>query len=190
VPARVVVLASGSGTLLQALIDAAREGRLGADLVAVVSDVPGCGALERAGRAGITARGVAPGDHPDRAAWDLALRDALAECRPDLVVSAGFMRIMGAPVVDAFRIINTHPSLLPAFPGAHAVRDALAAGAGTTGCTVHWVDHGVDTGPVIAQVSVPVLPGDDEQSLHERIKEVERRLICQVVSDLTGGAHG
>jgi phosphoribosylglycinamide formyltransferase-1 len=190
VPARVVVLASGSGTLLQALIDAASTGHLSADIVAVGSDVSDCGAVERARRAGIAAFVVPPAEHPDRAAWNLALRDALAAERPDLVVSAGFMRIMGAPVVDAFRIVNTHPSLLPAFPGAHAVRDALAAGVPVTGCTVHWVDHGVDTGPVIAQETVAVLTGDDEESLHERIKEVERRLIVRVVADLTGGANG
>lgn len=189
-PARVVVLASGSGTLLQALIDAVDRGQLTADIVAVGSDVPGCGAIQRAEQAGIAAFVIPPAEHPDRDAWNGALRDALAGQRPDLVVSAGFMRILGPSVVDDFPIINTHPSLLPAFPGAHAVRDALAAGASETGCTVHWVDHGVDTGPVIAQESVPVLPGDDEPSLHERIKEVERRLIVQVVDDLTGGTDG
>jgi phosphoribosylglycinamide formyltransferase-1 len=125
-------------------------------------------------------------DHPDRRAWDRALTAELAAFEPDLVVSAGFMKILGPAVLDAFggRLINTHPALLPAFPGAHAVRDALAAGATVTGATVHVVDAGVDTGPVLAQREVTVLPGDDETRLHERIKDVERELLVQTVADL------
>jgi phosphoribosylglycinamide formyltransferase-1 len=125
-------------------------------------------------------------DHADRAAWDRALAAELAAVEPDLVISAGFMKIVGPAVLGAFggRLINTHPALLPAFPGAHAVRDALAAGASVTGATVHVVDAGVDTGPVLAQREVPVLPGDDEPRLHERIKDVERELLVQTVAQL------
>ena len=118
-----------------------------------------------------------------------ALAAALAAHRPDWVVSAGFMKIVGPAVLDAFggRLLNTHPALLPAFPGAHAVRDALAAGAEVTGSTVHWVDAGVDTGPVIAQREVPVLPGDDEARLHARIKDVERELLVETVARVVTG---
>jgi phosphoribosylglycinamide formyltransferase-1 len=127
---------------------------------------------------------VAFADHDDRAAWDLALRDAIAAFAPDLVVCAGFMRILGAPVLDAFTLVNTHPALLPSFPGAHGVRDALDYGVKVTGCTVHFVDAGVDTGPVIAQGVVEIDDADDEASLHERIKVVERRLLVDVVARL------
>ncbi|MBB6471915.1 phosphoribosylglycinamide formyltransferase-1 [Sphaerisporangium rubeum] len=120
-------------------------------------------------------------DHPNRAAWDVALRDAIAAHKPDLVVSAGFMKILGPEVLAAFPVVNTHPALLPSFPGAHAVPEALAYGVRVTGCTVHLVDAGVDTGPVIAQEAVSVEDGDDESSLHERIKSVERRLLVDVV---------
>lgn len=125
-------------------------------------------------------------DHPDRAAWDRALAGEIARFEPDLVVSAGFMKIVGPAVLDAFggRLVNTHPALLPAFPGAHAVRDALAAGVPVTGATVHVVDAGVDTGPVLAQREVRVEPGDDEARLHERIKHVERELLVQTVAEL------
>ena len=127
---------------------------------------------------------VAPADFEDRAAWDRALADAIGVFRPDLVVSAGFMRILGAPVLERWqnRVVNTHPALLPSFPGAHAVRDALAFGAKVTGCTLHVVDAGVDTGPVVAQVAVPVLDGDDEPTLHERIKVAERELLVTWVA--------
>lgn len=187
--ARIVVLASGTGTLLQALVDACRAGEVPADVVAVICDVPGAGALERAVAAGIEGICLPPAGFADRASWDLAVRDRLLALAPDLVVSAGFMRILGAPVVDAFpgTIINTHPALLPAFPGAHAVRDALAYGVRVTGCTVHVVDHGVDTGPILAQRAVDVLPGDDEGTLHERIKQVERRLLVETVAQRIDG---
>jgi phosphoribosylglycinamide formyltransferase-1 len=126
------------------------------------------------------------GDHPDRAAWDRALAAAIAVHQPDLVVSAGFMKIVGPAVLEAFggRLINTHPALLPAFPGAHAVRDALAARVPVTGATVHVVDAGVDTGPVLAQREVPVQPGDDEARLHDRIKAAERELLVETVAQV------
>jgi phosphoribosylglycinamide formyltransferase 1 len=120
----------------------------------------------------------------DRAAWDAALADAVAAHDPDLVVSAGFMKVLGPAFLARFggRTVNTHPALLPAFPGAHAVSDALAYGVRVTGCTVHLVDAGVDTGPILAQEAIPVLDGDDEAALHERIKVVERRLLVDVLA--------
>ena len=182
-PARVVVLASGSGSTLQALLDAADPSF---EVVAVGSDKCGATALERARAAGVETFTVAPRDFADRPAWDAALAAAVAAREPDLVVLAGFMRILGAPVVDAFagRLVNTHPALLPAFPGAHGVRDALAHGVKVTGCTVHLVDAGVDTGPILDQVAVRVLDDDDEASLHERIKACERELLVDVVGRL------
>jgi phosphoribosylglycinamide formyltransferase 1 len=186
--ARIVVLASGSGTLLQAVIDAVAAGALPAELVAVGSDVPGVPALARAAAAGIPTFTEAPADYPDRAAWNAAMTSRVVQFSPDWVVSAGFMRILGPEFVDAFpgRILNTHPALLPAFAGAHGVRDALAYGVKVTGCTVHLVDHGVDTGPIIAQRAVEVLPDDDEASLHERIKHVERTLLVETLAQLIG----
>lgn len=187
--ARVVVLASGSGTLLQSVIDAVASGALDVELVSVGSDVPDAQALDRARRAGIPVFVVAPGDFPDREAWNAALLAALHEQAPDWIVSAGFMRILGPSVVDAFpgRIINTHPALLPSFAGAHGVRDALAYGVKVTGCTVHLIDHGVDTGPILAQQAIDVRPDDDEASLHERIKVIERELLVSTLASLTGG---
>ncbi|MGW5053177.1 phosphoribosylglycinamide formyltransferase [Actinokineospora sp. NPDC004072] len=178
--ARVVVLVSGSGTLLQALLDA----DLPARIVAVGADRTGIAGLERAAAAGVPTFAVRLRDHPDRDAWDAALADAVAAHEPDLVVSAGFMKILGPAFLARFggRIVNTHPALLPAFPGAHAVADALAHGVRVTGSTVHLVDGGVDTGPIIAQEAVPVGPDDDEAALHERIKVVERRLLVDVVA--------
>jgi phosphoribosylglycinamide formyltransferase-1 len=179
------VLLSGTGSLCAALLAAADDPAYPAAVVAVGADREAAG-LEHARQRGIPTFVCAVGDHPDRAAWDRALAAAVAAHEPDLVVSAGFMKIVGPAVLEAFagRLINTHPALLPAFPGAHAVRDALAAGMTVTGSTVHHVDAGVDTGPVIAQREVPVLPGDDEATLHERIKDVERRLLVQTVADL------
>jgi len=121
---------------------------------------------------------------PDRTEWDRELETLIAALKPDLVVSAGFMRILSHRITDKFKIINSHPALLPLFPGAHAVRDALAAGATETGTTIHWVDAGVDTGQVIAQERVEILLGDTEQSLHERIKIVERGLIVATIAEL------
>lgn len=188
-PARLVLLASGSGTLLQAVLDAAAAGALPCDIVAVGSDVPDAAALDRARAAGTPTFVVRPGDFPDRDRWNAALLDQLAGLAPDWIVCAGFMRILGPGIVDAFpgRIVNTHPALLPAFPGAHGVRDALAYGVKVTGCTVHLIDHGVDTGPILAQRAVEVRPDDDEASLHERIKTVERELLVQTLAGLVGG---
>ena len=171
---RVAVLLSGHGSNLQALLDAADLA-----VVLVVSDRPDAFGLERARRAGVGTAVVRPADHPDRAAFDRALRDLVAAARPEVVCLAGFMRILGPEFVRAFpdRIVNTHPSLLPAFPGAHAVRDALAYGVKVTGCTVHLVDEEVDHGPVLLQAAVPVADGDDEASLHDRIKRQEHRLL-------------
>jgi phosphoribosylglycinamide formyltransferase-1 len=187
-PARLVVLVSGSGTNLQALIDAiAADPGYGARIVAVGADREGIQGLERAERAGLPTFVVRVKDHPDRAAWDTALTAATAAYDPDLVISAGFMKIVGSAFLARFagRMVNTHPALLPSFPGAHGVRDALAYGAKVTGCTVHFVDDGVDTGPVIAQGVVEVRPDDTEEALHERIKDVERRLLVDVVGRLS-----
>jgi phosphoribosylaminoimidazolecarboxamide formyltransferase / IMP cyclohydrolase len=176
---RIVVLVSGQGTNLQALIDAGADEGYGARVVLVVSDRPEAHGLERARAAGIPTEVVRLEDHPDRPSFDRAIRDVVAAARPDVVCLAGFMRILGPAFVRAFpdRIVNTHPSLLPAFPGAHAVRETLAYGVRVTGCTVHLVDEQVDHGPVLLQVAVPVEEGDDEQTLHERIKVQERRLL-------------
>ena len=179
--ARIVVLASGSGTTLQAILD---DAQLRPHVVATGTDVASCAAMQRARDAGIATFAEALADHPDRDAWNDALSEAIAAHDPDLVVLAGFMRILGPKVVTRFRIVNTHPALLPAFPGAHAIRDALAAGAATTGVTVHWVDEGVDTGPVIAQVAVELRSDDDEHSLRERIQAAEKPLYVQAIREL------
>ncbi|SEG34939.1 formyltetrahydrofolate-dependent phosphoribosylglycinamide formyltransferase [Thermomonospora echinospora] len=184
--ARLVVLVSGAGTNLQALLEACADPAYGAQVVAVGADRHGTAGLERAAGAGLPTFVVRVPDFPDRREWDAALTEAVAAHEPDLVVSAGFMKIFGASFLERFggRVVNTHPALLPAFPGAHAVRDALAYGVKITGCTVHFVDEGVDTGPVIAQEAVPVRWHDDEDTLHERIKQVERRLLVEVVGRL------
>jgi formyltetrahydrofolate-dependent phosphoribosylglycinamide formyltransferase len=183
--ARVAVLLSGTGSLCEALLAATEDPAYPADVVVVGSDRDAAG-LEHARRRGIPTFTCAVADHADRAAWDRALAAELTAFAPDLVVSAGFMKIVGPAVLGAFegRLINTHPALLPAFPGAHAVRDALAAGVPVTGATVHVVDAGIDTGPVLTQREVPVLSGDDEARLHERIKAVERELLVQTVAEL------
>jgi phosphoribosylglycinamide formyltransferase-1 len=186
VPARVVVLVSGSGTLLQALLDAAAEPGFPAQVVAVGADRPGIEGLARAERRAVPTFGLRVADHVDRAAWDAAMAKAVAEHRPDLVVSAGFMKILGPGFRDDIGcpMINTHPALLPAFPGVRAVADALGYGVKVTGATVHLVDDGVDTGPVLAQRAVEVRPGDTVESLHERIKIEERRLLVSTVAAL------
>jgi phosphoribosylglycinamide formyltransferase-1 len=180
---RVVVLLSGAGSNLAALLAAHGDVAYGARVVGVVSDRPDAGGLTLAREAGVATAVVRPVDFDDRAAWDAALAEAVAVFGPSLVVSAGFMRLLGAPFLARWggRVVNTHPALLPSFPGAHGVRDALAHGAKVTGCTVHLVDEGVDTGPIIAQRAVEVLDDDDEASLHERIKTVERVLLVDVV---------
>lgn len=202
--ARVVVLLSGSGSTAQALLDAFGPAGAGAGagsgagsgagtppavVVAVGSDRPAAAGLRRAEAAGVATFVVEPVAHADRVAWDEALAEAVAEHRPDLVVCAGFMRLLGPAFLDRFadRVVNTHPALLPAFPGMHAVRDALAYGVKVTGLTVHLVDAGVDTGPVLAQVAVDVLDGDDEPRLHERIKGAERSTLVEVVGRLARG---
>ena len=183
-PARLVVLASGTGSLLAALLEAA-GGAWPGRVVAVGSDRD-CRAVQIARDASVPTFAVRPADHADRAAWDGALTEATAAHEPDLVVSAGFMRILGPQFLARFpgRIVNTHPALLPSFPGAHAVPDALAYGVKVTGTTVHLVDAGVDTGPILAQEPVAVHDDDDADSLHERIKTVERRLLVDVLADI------
>ena len=177
-----MVLASGTGSLLQSLLESA-DGDYPARVVAVGVDRD-CRAVQIARAAGLPTYCVRLGDHPDRAAWDTAITDATATHNPDLIVSAGFMKILGPEFLSRFigRVVNTHPALLPSFPGAHAVPDALNYGVKVTGCTVHLVDAGMDTGPILAQRAVEVLDGDDEDTLHERIKVVERRLLVDVLA--------
>jgi phosphoribosylglycinamide formyltransferase 1 len=181
---RIVVLASGAGSLFRSLIDARAD--LGIDIVGLIADgqVP---AVDIAREFDIPAFVIPVGS--DRAKWNTELASQLRSLSPDLIVSAGFMRVLGPTVVDEFegRIINTHPALLPLFPGAHGVRDALAAGAKVTGTTVHFVDAGVDTGRIIAQAEVPVLDDDTEATLHERIKVQERALLVEVVGQIVQG---
>ncbi|MFB9956224.1 phosphoribosylglycinamide formyltransferase [Cellulomonas denverensis] len=184
-----VVLISGTGSNLAALLAAQQDPAYPARVAGVVSDRADAGGLEHARRAGVPTAVVAPADFADRAAWDRGMAEAIAVFTPDLVVSAGFMRILGAPVLERWpdRVVNTHPALLPSFPGAHAVRDALAYGAKVTGSTLHVVDAGTDTGPVIAQVAVPVEPGEDEAALHERIKVAERAMLVEWVGRIAAG---
>ena len=181
--ARLVVLVSGAGTNLQALLDACADRSYGAAVVAVGADRTGIEGLARADRAGVATFTHQLSDHPDRPAWDRAMAQSCARYQPDLVISAGFMKLAGADFLGRFagRFVNTHPSLLPAFAGMHAVRDALAYGVKVTGCTVFLVDAGTDTGPVIAQAAVPVSQDDDVASLHERIKVTERALLVDTV---------
>jgi formyltetrahydrofolate-dependent phosphoribosylglycinamide formyltransferase len=187
VPARLVVLASGAGTTLQAILDASRASDFPGHVVAVGTDRSGTLAERRASEAGVPVWTVALQDFADRGAFDDAVAARIAAAEPDLVVLAGYMKVLGASVVRRFRIVNTHPSLLPAFPGAHAIRDALAYGVTVTGCTVHEVDEGVDTGPILAQAAVPVVAGDDEDSLRSRIQATERVLYLQTIRSLCSG---
>jgi phosphoribosylglycinamide formyltransferase-1 len=191
---RLVVLVSGSGTNLQALLDAIETtgvAAYGAEIVAVGADRGNIEGLARAERAGLPTFITRVKDFETREEWDTALAEAVAAYEPDLVVSAGFMKIVGKEFLARFggRFVNTHPALLPSFPGAHGVRDALAYGARVTGCTVHFVDDGVDTGPIIAQGVVEIRDEDDESALHERIKEVERRLLVDVVGRLARNGY-
>jgi phosphoribosylglycinamide formyltransferase 1 len=182
--ARVVVLVSGAGTLLQALLDAAAGSITPFRVAGVVSDRPDAQGLERARAARVPTAVVAPADFPDRPAWDAGVARAVRVFSPRLVVLAGFMRLLGATYLTEFgdRTITTHPALLPSFPGAHGVRDALIHGVKVTGASVLLVDEGTDTGPIVAQRAVEVQDGDDEPTLHERIKVVERDLLVSVVS--------
>ena len=188
--ARLVVLVSGSGTNLQSLLDATTHPSTGpdygADVVAVGSDRDGIEGLARAERAGVPTFVVRTADHPDRAAWDVALTDAVAAHEPDLVVLAGFMKLAGPAFLSRFggRTVNTHPALSPSFPGMHGPRDALAYGVKVSGATLFVVDEGVDTGVIVAQVAVPVEDDDDEASLHERIKSQERTMLVEWVGRL------
>jgi phosphoribosylglycinamide formyltransferase-1 len=187
-PARLVVLASGTGSLLASLLEAA-VGDYPGRVVAVGADRD-CPALEIAAAASVPTFTVKLGDYADRDQWDAGITEATAAHEPDLVVSAGFMKILGPQFLSRFmgRVVNTHPALLPAFPGSRAVPAALEYGVKVTGCTVHLVDAGTDTGPILAQQPVPVLDDDDEATLHERIKVVERRLLVDVLDALaTGG---
>ena len=179
---RIVILASGSGSIAQAIIDAQHSGELKAEIVCVISDHADAKVLERAEAAGITTKIIVMVEN--RADWDQQIISTLDNLGPDLVVSAGFMRILSAECVSKFKIVNSHPALLPLFPGAHAVRDALAAGAIKTGTTIHWVDAGVDTGEIIAREEVEIKASDTEESLHERIKIVERRLYVATLQKL------
>jgi phosphoribosylglycinamide formyltransferase-1 len=182
-PADIAVLVSGSGTLLQALIDAAADPAYGVRIVAVGADRE-CAGIERAIAAGIEAFVCRPADFATRAEWDAGLAERLRGFAPRFVVSAGFMRLLGPEVLATVPVVNTHPALLPSFPGAHGVRDALAHGVKITGTTCHLVDSGVDTGPIIEQRAVPILDDDTEQTLHERIKVQERLLLVEVVARL------
>ncbi|MBV9088402.1 MAG: phosphoribosylglycinamide formyltransferase [Mycobacteriaceae bacterium] len=181
-PARLVVLASGTGSLLASLLEAA-HGDYPGRVVAVGVDRD-CPAVDIAKAAGVPTYTLRLSDYPNRAAWDTAIADATGAHQPDLIVSAGFMKILGPEFLSRYigRVVNTHPALLPAFPGAHAIPETLDYGVKVTGCTVHLVDTGMDTGPVLAQEVVPVFDGDDEATLHERIKVVERRLLVDVLA--------
>lgn len=188
-PMRLVVLVSGSGSLLQSLLDASVAGELDASIVAVGADRADAYGLVRAERAGVPTfvHPYLPGG--DRAAWDAHLAELVAAHEPDLVVSAGFMRLVGPAFLARFggRTINTHPALLPSFPGIHGPRDALAHGVKVTGATLFLIDEGVDTGRILAQEPVRVLPDDTVETLHERIKIVERQLLVDTVNELSRG---
>lgn len=186
---RVVVLISGGGSNLRALLEATRDADYPAHVVAVGADRHADG-LAHAEAFGIPTFTVPYSSYPSREAWGDELLATIEEWQPDLVVLSGLMRLLPPRVVDALapRLINTHPAYLPEFPGAHGVRDALAAGVEQTGASVIVVDAGVDSGPILAQERIPVLPGDTEHSLHERIKPVERRLLIDVVRGIADGS--
>lgn len=177
---------SGTGTNLQALLDACAADAYGARVVAVGADRSGTFAIERAELAGVPTFVLEVKEFGQRADWDAELTQAVAAYTPDLIVLAGFMKLVGPVFMASFggRIMNTHPALSPSFPGMHGPRDALAYGVKVTGCTLFFIDEGIDTGPIVAQATVPVLETDDENSLHERIKAVERRLLVDTVGAL------
>jgi phosphoribosylglycinamide formyltransferase-1 len=178
---KVVILASGSGSIAQSVIEAKESGLLDIEILALISDKK-CLALERAGKHQIPARYL-PLDG-DRDQWSARLLAEVGAFAPDLVLSLGFMKILDRSFLEKFRVINTHPSYLPHFPGAHAVKEALESGALETGCSIHWVDEGVDTGEIIAQRKIAILPGDSEETLHQRIKIQERDLIIEVLQKI------
>jgi phosphoribosylglycinamide formyltransferase 1 len=182
-PLRVVVLVSGSGTNLQALLDAAADPSYGAAVVAVGADRDAIEGLARAERAGIPTFVHRVKDFETREAWDAALTASVASYRPGLVVSAGFMKLVGDSFLASYggRFVNTHPALSPSFPGMHGPADALAYGVKVTGCTLFVVDGGIDTGPIVAQTAVPVRDDDTADTLHERIKTEERRMLVDAV---------
>jgi phosphoribosylglycinamide formyltransferase 1 len=182
-PLRVVVLVSGSGTNLQALLDATEDSAYAVEVVAVGADRDGIEALARAGRSGVPTFVHRVKDFASREAWDAELTRSVAGHHPDLVVSAGFMKLVGSTFLAAYagRFLNTHPALSPAFPGMNGPADALAYGVKVTGCTLFVVDGGVDTGPIVAQATVPVQADDSAETLHERIKVEERRLLVEAV---------
>ncbi|MDG4828562.1 phosphoribosylglycinamide formyltransferase [Solwaraspora sp. WMMD1047] len=184
--ARLLVLISGSGSNLQALLDACADPGYGARVVAVGADRDGIAGLDRAAAASVPTFVAPVRAYPSRAEWDVALTALVAEHKPDLVISAGFLKLVGPHFLAAFgdRYLNTHNALLPAFPGMHGPRDALAYGVKLAGATLFFVDAGVDTGPIIAQVAVPVLDDDDEETLTERIKQAERRQLVEQVGRL------
>jgi phosphoribosylglycinamide formyltransferase-1 len=172
---------SGTGTTLQALLDASVDDAWGAQIVAVGADREGTLGEQRAKDRGIPTFVLKISDYPSRAAWDAALAEIVAEHEPTIVVSAGLMKLVSQDFLDRFTMLNTHPALLPSFPGMHGARDALEHGVKVTGCTLFVVDAGVDTGPIVAQAAVPVLDGDDETTLHERIKVAEREILVDAV---------
>jgi phosphoribosylglycinamide formyltransferase-1 len=183
------ILVSGSGTNLQAILDATRSGALDVEVGLVISNQPGVRALDRAKEAGVPARVISHRDFGDRAAFDAELVAALRQAAVTHVVLAGFMRVLTAVLLDAFpwRVINIHPALLPAFPGIHAQRQALEYGVKLAGCTVHFVDAGTDTGPIIAQSVVPVFEADTEETLSARILREEHRLLVAVLAAIADG---
>jgi len=186
------VLVSGNGTNLQAILDAVARGSLDARIACVISNKKDVPALDRAQKAGVPALVIPHGAFETREAFDRALVAALSEHGARWVALAGFMRVLTPELIRAFpgRIVNIHPALLPAFPGTHAIRRALAHGVTVTGCTVHFVDEGVDSGPIIAQRAVPVLPGDDEETLASRVHAAEHELFVSVLSDIASGKVG
>lgn len=185
-PARIVVLVSGTGSNLEALLEACADPSYGASVVAVGSDREGIRGLDIAAKADVPTFVVKLRDYPSRTDWDEALTAHVAAYEPDLVVSAGFLKLVGAPFLDRFggRYVNTHNALLPSFPGIHGPRDALRYGVKVTGATLFFVDAGMDSGPILAQVAVPVEADDTEDSLTERIKDAERRQLVHYIGRL------
>ena len=185
-PASIVVLISGVGTTMSAILDAAANPGYGARVAGVLSDRASAPGLAVARASNVPTAVVALADFPSREDWNRGIAAAIDVFAPDLIVLAGFMKILAPATVGHYRgrILNTHPALLPSFPGAHGVRDALAHGVKVTGCSVILVDDGVDTGPIVAQATVDVLPDDSEETLHERIKTVERALVVDTIHAL------